>query len=131
MFFSFAFISTMSNILLPQYIFFIKQTFQNKKKLFKCFFYPEYILDLHFILLHFFQLSVCLIYKFCCIYCYVPTQFQFKILHIFCSHLCSIYFGCAVKIFLVRIIQFCYLSHSFPLWLLVPLFNWLCSLLLL
>lgn len=106
--------------------------------MFKCSFYPEYILDLHvclpihFILLHFFQLSVSLIYKFCYIYCYVPTHFQFKILHIFCSHLCSIYFGCAVKIFLVRIIQFCYLSHSFSLWFLVPpFFNCLCSLFLL
>lgn len=109
--------------------FFIKQTFQieKKKSLFKCLVYSESISELniclHLILLRLFQFSVSLIYKFCYIYCCVPTNFQFKILHIFCLHLCSIYFFVhAVKIFLVRIIQFCYLSHSFPHWLLIPFF---------
>lgn len=33
--------------------------------------------------------------------------------------------GCAVKIILVRIIQFCHLSHCFPLWLLGSFFLFL------
>lgn len=84
---------------------FIKQIFRFKKPLlFKLFVYSEFIselnicLPIYLILLHFFQLSVSLIYNFFCIYCCVPTNFQFKIPHIFCSHsiylFYMIYFGC-------------------------------------
>lgn len=71
--------------------------------------------------------------KFCCIYCFIPTNFQFRILHIFCSHFCSIYFGWLCSENYPgkdhSVLSPISLFSTLVAWFLLSFFNCLCSLL--
>lgn len=116
----------MPNILLLQCIFFIKQTFhiEKKKPPFKCLACSELICQswisiYHYLLLHFFQLSLfllCINFAVFIAVCPIHVQSIFNILHIFCLNLCDIYFFLFMQWKFSCLDSFSYLSYHFPLW---------------